>query len=930
MFSEFSSKFKKKEKPKQPPSYDEDNTERMWYDRGKASLRDKILLDRRLRFFVVMFFAAVVAPVLLYIYLFQDQLVGGPQLQTCLVRDEYRVPCFPGQDDVTKAMCNRAACCFNSSTGECHHMLPSSYGFKIQGWTNVVDTLATALSSVVSLKPLTDYTTFGSQSIPSVKFVLKIEDPTHLRITFAHTDMNLSANGSSLDLETSQFNVLLYGPEFFLDVYRRSSVDTGNQSLIFTTSRGPVIASTEYSEITIEFSRKSVIYGLGRLSPNADKGSPRTLYNNRDRTGSHPVLISIDEYGSFNALFIESAGPMEFEVYEKSNLVILRTLLNARYDIHVFAGPTPRDVMNQLTNVIGKPKLPPYWALGFHVCPDLDNDDVCNNFELFMNRSLEEGIPWDSHCIDNSMITNRLFFNTGKICEPNSPVWNDVQLTSRKLLLTLPVPVPSNLSASGGVFVKNPNGSEYLGIYKLAPVIYPDFFDESSGEWLRNHVSSLVSDIPSDNIGGYLLQNNWPENEYREGTGEDLDYLPQEVNGYLSNNTIWWDARHSGNKTHLSLHKVYGLEHTRRLTSYLASDNIVLSTASYPGLGTLGGCYSHPSVDVEVSWSSLKEAYSNIIGLGLSGINLAGSPICGNDPKFDQDVHEEICLRWYQLAGLSPFMRVSSGPKFRDPLSLSNSSLFNIRRVLQLRYKILPYLYTQFEEASKTGMPVVRPMSFEFPEDSGTWNLQSQYMLGSSLLVAPSLDAGVVSLPVYLPKINGTWYFLEGGQAINNGTGGYTKMIPVTRIQAILLLRPGVAILMHEGGLSTYEALQGNYSLAIGLICEQDKRNCSAACSVSLPKIGKMNLEITADNTSLTISNIENSDQIKSLTSLKVYGLVLSVKEFYVPVYLSAMPGCSNYAALEAQYDSNTNVMLIGGFDLSTCSGTISRLEITW
>jgi alpha-glucosidase (family GH31 glycosyl hydrolase) len=153
-----------------------------------------------------------------------------------------------------------------------------------------------------------------------------------------------------------------------------------------------------------------------------------------------------------------------------------------------------------------------------------------------------------------------------------------------------------------------------------------------------------------------------------------------------------------------------------------------------------------------------------------------------------------FACRWYLMSSMLPLMRVSSMRPLRDPVSLtSETSRQAVKAALELRYSLLPYFYSLFQEASLTGVPVARPMFFEFPDDKQTWTIDGQFMIGPALMACPAFYKDTFTVPVYLPRenTNTTWYHFIGGHQVYNGTGGVTLLIPNLLRELVLLLRGG-------------------------------------------------------------------------------------------------------------------------------------------
>ena len=140
-------------------------------------------------------------------------------------------------------------------------------------------------------------------------------------------------------------------------------------------------------------------------------------------------------------------------------------------------------------------------------------------------------------------------------------------------------------------------------------------------------------------------------------------------------------------------------------------------------------------------------------------------------------------------------MRVSSERPLRDPANLPNEYYRQAAKTaLDMRYSLVSYFYFMFHEANSTGIPVARPLFFDFPTDNRTWAIDEQFMIGPALMACPVFYKDTISVPVYIPKENTTWYHFVAGYPVNNGTGGFAVSIPNLKKDMVLLLRGGFIV----------------------------------------------------------------------------------------------------------------------------------------
>jgi alpha-glucosidase len=158
-------------------------------------------------------------------------------------------------------------------------------------------------------------------------------------------------------------------------------------------------------------------------------------------------------------------------------------------------------------------------------------------------------------------------------------------------------------------------------------------------------------------------------------------------------------------------------------------------------------------------WEHLEMSLPQLLNLGLSGVAFAGADIGG----FYADAGPELLARWYQLGAFYPLARANDaqGRSDQEPWVWGQRIEAICRRALELRYRLLPYLYTVFEEAARTGAPVLRPLLYHYGDDESARLRHDQALLGRDLMVAPVLRPGRKARDVYLP--DGRWYDLRTG-----------------------------------------------------------------------------------------------------------------------------------------------------------------------
>ena len=197
--------------------------------------------------------------------------------------------------------------------------------------------------------------------------------------------------------------------------------------------------------------------------------------------------------------------------------------------------------------------------------------------------------------------------------------------------------------------------------------------------------------------------------------------------------------------------------------------------------------FDKPSKELKdnfANWDQLRMTQAMLLNMSLSGLIMIGADIGG----FVGAPSGELYTRWLQQGIFYPFCRTHTAVYHpsQDPFSYGKKVREISKKVIELRYRLLPYTYSYFWQAYKRGLPVLRPLFLEFPEDERTYQISEQFMWGEWLLVAPVLKEGAQQITIYLPE--GKWYWFESSEELK---GAGEKVIPVELSSLPVLVREG-------------------------------------------------------------------------------------------------------------------------------------------
>ncbi|MEU7429913.1 TIM-barrel domain-containing protein [Streptomyces sioyaensis] len=604
-------------------------------------------------------------------------------------------------------------------------------------------------------------------------------------------------------LRTESLVVSLWMDPFRIDIHRTDG------TVVFETAQDSNGTHQSYATLNDAFTfvrrcnPSDAVYGLGEKTGRQNrKGRDFTLWNtdilNPSATGEFtagreagdpratptstefdPYYVSIPFYyhqdrssGQIAASFIDNGyqGAYDFTAAHQYRV----HFSGGQYTEYVFAGPDMPGILEAYTWLTGRTGLPPIWALGYHQCRwhKYSQEDI----EALARRLRDEGIPCDALWLDIEYMDGYRVFTWNRELMP------DVEALLGRLdedgyrLITIVDPGVKvepgypvfDDAVERGVLCTTEGGDIYVGQVWPGNTAFPDFATEEAREWWgelnARHVQSGIAGIWND--------------------------MNEPATGSISPMGMRFGK---GMYSHERFHNQYAMLMAMGTTEGLLKAmpdrrTFVLSRAGSAGIQRYAANWMGDNL---ANWDHLKMSIPMATGFGISGQAFVGADIGG----FAGDSDPELFVRWMQYGALTPFCRNHSVIANRDqyPWSFGEAVLGIVRDALQLRYRLLPYIYTSFVRAAETGAPVQRPLVFDHQYDPIVTDIDDQYLFGPDLLVAPVLQPGMTSRQIYLPA--GHWHDWHTGQ-IHEGRRHIVAETPMDRIP--LYARAGAVVPMWE------------------------------------------------------------------------------------------------------------------------------------
>ncbi|KZV69553.1 glycoside hydrolase family 31 protein [Peniophora sp. CONT] len=538
------------------------------------------------------------------------------------------------------------------------------------------------------------------------------------------------------------------------------------------------------------------IYGLGeRFGPFVKNGQSVEMWNEDGGTSSEltyknvPFYLSSRGYG----IFVASPGAVSFEVQSERTTRVNISVPFESVQVYLVHGPSPKEIIEKYTLITGRPALPPAWTFGLWLTTSFTTNYDEKTVNSFLDGMQERDIPlavfhfdcfwmkgfqWCDFEFDPEFFPDaagqlrRLKEKDYKIC-----VWINPYIAQESKLY--------DEGAKAGYFIKKPDGSVWQWDQWQAGMAFVDFTNPDAWNWYQSKLKALID------MGIDVFKTDFGE---RIPTG----------------NTVYHDGSNP-DKMHNFYAFLYNKCTFEIIEQTLGKNEAVVFARS----ATAGGQRFpvHWGGDPMSTFEAMAETLRGGMSLGLCGFGYWAHDIGGFEGTPDPALYK----RWFAFGALSSHSRLHGSGSYRVPWVIDPSGEADavLRKFMHLKHSLMPYIYSVALKTHATGVPMMRPLFVEFPSDPTVWNIDTQYMLGPSLLVAPVFtESGEVQF--YIPA--GRWYGLIDGLP-RDGPGYFTETHDFLSMP--LLLRPDAAIVTAQEQLpepGTKRSAAFDYTEAVTVI----------------------------------------------------------------------------------------------------------------
>lgn len=525
-------------------------------------------------------------------------------------------------------------------------------------------------------------------------------------------------------------------------------------------------------ELTFTLSPDDIIYGLGEQLGGINKRGRKY----RSFCSDDPCHTEDKEalYGAHNffvlsgkeniGIFIDFPGEIHWDMGFSKEDEISIVITGTDADIYEISGESEMEIVKEFRDLIGKSYLPPMWAFGYQQSrwsyPNKEQiDRIVKGYE-------DADIPLDTVYLDIDYMDN---FKDFTVSEEAFPDFKEYVATLKEKGIRLIPIIDAGVKCEDGYdvydegvknnhFCKDRNGDDFKAAVWPGICCFPDYLKPESRKWFGDKFLTLTE----KGIEGFWIDMNEPAlffsmerfkkavDYVKKYNGEDLNcwdffsYRDQFSN--LSNNNEDYKNMHhlDGKVSHYDVHNLYGYMMMRGVSESLPKDSLLFSRASYIGSHRYGGIWTGDNTSW---WSHILLNLRMLPSLNMCGFIYTGAD-CGG---FNGNASRELVIRWMQLSVFTPLFRNHSAIGTRDQEAFAFSDSDEFKRVIQVRYRLIPYLYDLAKKCCDNNELMFKPLGFEY-KDKLSKECDDQLLLGEEIMIAPIYEQNKSGRTVYLPE----------------------------------------------------------------------------------------------------------------------------------------------------------------------------------
>lgn len=606
-----------------------------------------------------------------------------------------------------------------------------------------------------------------------------------------------------------------YGKPFHTDaVVKEFSAENG----------APLYGKTETENgfcFTYKMDENDIVYGLGESSRGINKrgycyisycaDDPDHTEDKHSLYGAHNFII-ISGKQSFG-LFFDYPGELTFDIGYTRTDTLTVSCGNADLDLYVIDSDTPYDIVKQFRSIIGRSYIPPKFAFGFG--QSRWGYKTKEDFENVARNYRDNHLPLDMIYMDIDYMDHYKDFTLNEGFDHFPEFVQDMKDNHIRLIPIIDAGVKiedgydvCEEGIADNYFCKRADGSDFVGAVWPGDTHFPDVLNPEARKWFGDKYRFLTD----QGIEGFWNDMNEPAIFYsREGLAEAKELarrfaddpeesvgvgeLREKLTGLSNSRNDYRNFYHTvnGEKVcHDSVHNLYGFNMTRAAGEAFERIDpdkrfLMFSRSSYIGMHRYGGIWTG---DNRSWWSHILLNLKMMPSLNMCGFLYTGADLGG----FGSDTTRDLLLRFLALGVFTPLMRNHSAQGTREQECYRFEKMDDFRHVLGVRYRLLPYLYSEFMKAALTDDMYFKPLAFVYPDDEMASRIEDQLMLGNEIMIAPVYEQNGKGRYVYLPEEMKFVKFMPDGSIYEELLGKGVHYVDIALNEVPLFIRCGKCI----------------------------------------------------------------------------------------------------------------------------------------
>jgi alpha-D-xyloside xylohydrolase len=529
-----------------------------------------------------------------------------------------------------------------------------------------------------------------------------------------------------------------WAAEYFYDGKKITGNAHRNTAFISVAGQGP------YMREQLDLGVGEYVYGLGeRFTPFVKNGQVVDIWNEDGGTSSElsykniPFYLSSKGYG----VFVNHAEKVSYEIASENVSKVQFSVPGEALEYYVIGGGSPKAAIGNYTLLTGRPSMPPAWSFGLWLTTSFTTSYDEKTVTGFIDGMAERDLPlhvfhfdcfwmkesqwcdfeWDKEVFpDPEGMLKRLKSKGLRIC-----VWINSYIAQKSRLF--------DEGMEKGYLVKRPDGSVWQWDRWQAGMGLVDFTNPAAVKWYKAELKRLMD------MGVDCFKTDFGER------------IPTDV--------VWHDGSDP-----MKMHNYYTYLYNKAVFEVLEENRGKNEAMLFARSATVGGQKFpvHWGGDCSANYDSMAESLRGGLSLCASGFGFWSHDISG----FERTAPPDIYKRWTAFGLLSSHSRLHGNESYRVPWLFDEEAVEVLRFFTKLKCRLMPYIYNAASQAVQKGVPTMRAMVLEFPDDPTCLTLDRQYLLGDSLLVAPIFN-NEGTAQYYLPA--GTWTDFFSGRKAEGG-----------------------------------------------------------------------------------------------------------------------------------------------------------------